>query len=214
MTDIFREIDEELRRENFAKLWARYGSYVIALVVVIVVATAGVVGWRQWQNRERRAEGVQYAAALDLAQAGKTAEAASAFSAIARTAGGGHAMLARFEEAAMRVRQGNLKAAVQIYDALAQDASLGQTYRTVALLLSARYGLETGDPKAAIARVKPLTDAANPWHATAIELTALAQLKSGDKTAALDSYKRLIGDASVPRDVRTRAREMVVALSQ
>ena len=41
MSDIFREIDEELRRDNFAKLWERYGQYLIGLAVLIVLITAG-----------------------------------------------------------------------------------------------------------------------------------------------------------------------------
>ncbi|MGH7002261.1 MAG: tetratricopeptide repeat protein, partial [Stellaceae bacterium] len=74
MSDIFQEIDEELRRENFAKLWERYGKYVIALAVVIVVIVAAVVEWRQYQLSQRRAEGVRYAVALDLARQGKDTE--------------------------------------------------------------------------------------------------------------------------------------------
>src|SRR5690349_4862887 len=35
MSDIFREIDEELRRDNIAKLWQRYGKYVIGLAVLL-----------------------------------------------------------------------------------------------------------------------------------------------------------------------------------
>ena len=55
MSDIFREIDEELRRDNFFKLWQRYGKYVIALAVVAVAITGLVVGWREYQLRQRQA---------------------------------------------------------------------------------------------------------------------------------------------------------------
>ena len=37
MSDIFREVDEDLRREQYKKLWERFGSYVIGLAVLIVV---------------------------------------------------------------------------------------------------------------------------------------------------------------------------------
>ena len=31
VSDIFREIDDELRRDNLLKLWSRYGKYIIAV---------------------------------------------------------------------------------------------------------------------------------------------------------------------------------------
>src|ERR1700756_294472 len=101
MSEIFREIDEELRRDNLGKLWARYGAYVIGLAVVLVVATAAVVGWREYQVRQSRAQSVRYAAAMALAQKNELAQAADAFALLAREGSGGPAMLARFQEAAL-----------------------------------------------------------------------------------------------------------------
>ena len=43
MADIFQEVDEEVRREQFKKLWQRYGNYIIAACILIVVAAAA---WR------------------------------------------------------------------------------------------------------------------------------------------------------------------------
>ena len=52
MSDIFREIDEELRRENLLKLWSRYGKYVIAVAVLAVLIAGSVVAWREHQARD------------------------------------------------------------------------------------------------------------------------------------------------------------------
>ena len=37
MSDIFREIEDELRRDNLRKLWSRYGRYVIAVALLVVL---------------------------------------------------------------------------------------------------------------------------------------------------------------------------------
>jgi hypothetical protein len=214
VSDIFQEVDEELRRENFAKLWARYGKYVIALAVVIVLATAGVTQWRQYQLRQRQTEGVRYAAALDLARQGKEKDAADAFATIARQASGGHATLARLEEAAIKSRSGDIAGAIAVYDTLANDGSLDPLYRDVATLLWAQASLKSGDPQAIIARAAPLTSADAPWHPTALELTALAQLKAGDRSAARATYQRIADDLSAPQGLRARATEMVAALTE
>ena len=209
MSDIFQEIDEELRRENFAKLWQRYGSYLIALAVVIVLATGAVAGWRQYQLTQRQAEGARYTLALDLARQGKDKDASEVFGEITRQAGAGRAMLARFEAASLKAKAGDVKDAVAQYQVLAADPSIDPVYRGLATLLWAQHQLKDGDPKAIIEALAPLTGLANPWHPSALELTALAQLKAGNKEEALATYQRLADDPGAPRGLRARAAEIV-----
>jgi hypothetical protein len=214
VSDIFQEVDEELRRENFAKLWARYGKYVIVLAVLVVLATAGVVQWRHYQQHQRETEGARYVGALNLAQQGKDKDAADAFAALARDSGGGRAMLARLQEAALKARAGDTAGAIAAYDALANDGSAEPVFRDLASLLAAQESLKDGDPKAIIAKLAPLTSADNPWHPSALELTALAQLKAGDRTAARATYQRLADDLTAPQGLRARATEMLTALAE
>jgi hypothetical protein len=213
LSDIFREIDEELRRDNFFKLWQRYGKYVIAAAVIAVAVTALAVGWRQYRVRQSQADGVRFAAALDLAHQGKDKDAADAFGAMAQDAHKGRALLARLEEAALRAKSGDADGALGLYDAISKDGSIDQTYRDVATLMAARLELDK-DPKQAQARLAPLTDAKNPWHASALELTAVAQLQAGDKDAARTTYQRIADDLAAPQGLRARAAEMVTALAQ
>ena len=213
MSDIFREIDEDLRREHYAKLWQRFGKHLIAAAVVVVIATALFVAWREYQGRQRQAEGLRYAAALDLARQGKDKDALDAFAAMAASTSDGRGVLARFEEAALRTKTGDRDGALAIYDQIAKTGSLEDTYRDLANLLAARLLVDKA-PKDAAQRLLPLTDAKNPWHATALELTAIADLKDGNKTEARATYQRIADDLGAPQGVRARAAEMVAALGQ
>lgn len=213
LSDIFREIDEELRRESVAQLWKKYGNYVIGLAVLVVIATAGVVGWRAYQEKQREAQGAEYASALDLAHSGKDADAAAAFASLAQTSDAGRAVLARFEEAASKIDTGDAAGAIAIYDQIAANGSVDSGFRDVATLLSARYTLDKGDPQTAIAKVQPLTSPTNAWRGLALELTALAELKSGDKTKAQKDFDNLGKDTTAPQGVRQRATAMAEALA-
>ena len=212
MSDIFREIDEELRRDNLAQLWKKYGTYVIALAVLIVIATAGVVGWRTYQDRQRAARGGEYASALDLAHQGKEADAAAAFASIAQRSDTGRAVLAQLEEAASKIDSGDASGAIAIYDRVAADGSVDSGFRDAASLLSARYTLDKGDPQTAIAKLQPLTAPTNAWHGLALELIATAELKSGDKAKAQKDFEALAKDTTVSQGVRQRAAEMAETL--
>jgi hypothetical protein len=213
LSDIFREIDEELRRDSLAQLWKKYGNYVIGLAVLIVFVTAAVVGWRTYQDKQREAQGGEYAAALDLAHQGKDSDAAAAFASLAQKADAGRAVLARFEEAASKVNSGDVPGAIAAYDQLAGDNSVGSAFRDAATMLSARYTIDKGDPQAAIAKLQPLTAATNAWHGLALELTAMAELKSGDNTKAQKDFDALGKDTTAPQAVRQRAAAMAEALA-
>lgn len=213
MSDIFREIDEELRRENLRQLWSRFGKYIIGVAVLAVVVTAAVMGWREYLYRQRQADGVRYAAALQLVEQGKNAEASAAFGELAQSSGGGIAALARLEEAAAKVKTGDVKGAVAIYDRLAANSDADPIFRDVATLLSARYGIEKSDPRAIVARLKPLTNAASPWHGLALELSGVAELKAGNTAKARADFELLTKDSAVSHAVRQRATEMLAAIS-
>lgn len=212
MTDIFREIDEELRRDNLLKLWARYRRYVIAFVVLVLVIAGGIMAWRDHQLSERRAQSVRYASALSLVGEGKDADAVKVFAAVGRE-GGGYATLALFEQAELLAKSGDHKGAVEAYEGIAADASLDPAFRDMAVLLSVMHGMPKADHKAIIDRLAPLTAAGNPWRPTALQLTAAARLESGDKAGALELYKTLADDLAAPQGMRARAAEMTAALA-
>ena len=64
MSDIFREIDEEVRRDKASAILKKYGNVFIAIAVL---AVAGVGGWQFWQQQERKkaeAVGAKFEAAM------------------------------------------------------------------------------------------------------------------------------------------------------
>jgi hypothetical protein len=212
VSDIFREIDEELRRDNLLKLWSRYRRYLIALAVLVVMAAGSIVAWRDHQLSERRAQSARYASALSLAREGKDADAARVFAAIAQE-GGGYATLASFEEAEYLAKSGDLKGAVAVYDRIASTSGLDPSFRELATMLSIMHGMSGAEPQSIVDRLAPLTASGNPWRPTALELTAAAKLASGDKDGALGVYKTLADDLTAPQGVRARAAEMAGALT-
>jgi len=213
VSDIFQEVDEDLRRDAALKLWRKYRGLVIALAVAIVVGSGGYSWWRYQDDRSRQSEEVAYSAALDLARGGKSAEAVEAMTALAPKAHAGRAMLARFEAAALKAKAGDAAGALAAYDALAKDSGIDDVYRNLATVLWGLNALDVEQPQAVIDRMAPLTDAGNPWHLSAIEVTAIAHLKAGDRAAARSDYQRLADDLSAPSSLRARAAEVAAALA-
>lgn len=211
MSDIFREIDEELRRDHLLKLLSRYWPYLAAIVGLAVVIAGGVAYWQQHQLSLRQAQSNRYAVAATLAGRGKSVEAAQLFGTVARE-GGGYAELAAFEQAALLAQSGHEKEALAIYHRIAAT-NPDPAFRGLAVLLAAMRQMPKTAPTETIARLKPLTAPGNPWRASALELTALAELEAGDRSGARRIYQGLVTDPAAPPGLRARAAAMATALA-
>lgn len=143
MTDIFKEIEEDLRAERLQNFWKRYSLAFALVALVIVLGSAGYVGWRDHQQGVRAAEGNKFSAALSLADKGDADAALAALSGVASTSSGGYAVLARLDAASLEASNGKIDDALKSYDAIAADAKLETVFRDLATL-SAGYLKSTG----------------------------------------------------------------------
>ncbi len=131
VTDIFQEVDEEVRREQLKKLWQRYGNYLIALCILVVVGVGAWRGYQWWETKQAAKSGAAFEQAVVLAEAGKHQEAEAAFAKLATDGTSGYRLLARLREAA-ELAPTDRKAAVGAYDAIAADNSAGQVIQDLA----------------------------------------------------------------------------------
>lgn len=214
MDNFIEEIDEELKRDRHLELWRKYGKYVVGAVLVVVIAVAGGVGWRQYQGNMRTETGLQFTDAVALAADGKAARALTAFRALSKDGSAGYRELARFREAALLADQGNQPAAAAVYDAIAKDDRIDPLFRNIGLLLYALNVADKTEPKALTERLKPLAQGTSPWRFSALEITALLHRRRGDVAAAKSIYKQLADDPAAPPRLRARAAEFVALLGK
>jgi hypothetical protein len=203
MSDIFNEIDEEIRREQLHKLWRRFGPLLILLAVLIVI---GVAGWRYWEHKTSKdaaAAGERYAAALALAQDGKTAEAEAALKAISADGPQGYRMLARFR-AATELAKTDPAGALAGFESISQDSSVSALLRDMARIRAAFLLVDSGSQADVASRVEVLAAPGNAWRHAARELMALAAWKAGDLAETRRWAQELIGDIEAPAGSRTR----------
>ena len=124
MSELFNEVDEEVRRDQLKKLWDQYSIYIIALALLII---AGVGGWRGYQYLEAKkaAEaGAAFDKAAELSEQNKHAEAEAAFADLAAKAPSGYRILARLRTAT-EVASRDPQAAAKMFDEIAADRSVG-----------------------------------------------------------------------------------------
>jgi hypothetical protein len=211
VSDIFNEVDEEVRREKLKQLWDRYSIVIIAAALLIVV---GVAGWRgyQWNENRKAAEaGAAFEAADALAEQGKHQEAEAAYAKVAADGTSGYRLLAKFREAAELSRR-DKPAAVKLYDEIAKMPSIGVLQAELAQIRAAMLLVDTAPLPELSARLEPLTARDRPFRHTARELLALASYRTGDAAAAKRWFEMITADAETPEATRSRV-DVLMALS-
>lgn len=204
MTDIFDEVGEDLRRDKLNRLWKRYGVLIIALAVLIVLATAAWRGWEYYAGQQAAANGEAYRAALAKAADGDHAATAESLLAFATTAPKGYAALARFRAASEHQAAGETDNALAAFDQLAKDGSIPAEMRDLAAIRAAMIAVDREDLAAIKARLAAYDTDISPWRFSARELIALAAVKAAawdDARAMLDKLK---ADPNAPQDVASR----------
>lgn len=211
---LIREIEEDLRKERYAKLWKSYGNYVIVGAVALVVGIAGFQAWRSYDLDRREAAGERLVGAMTLS-ADDPSAALGELQSLAENAGGDYAHLARFQEAALLASEGDQQAAMAIYRELATEAD-DPIYRDLAVVLGAQHQLAHAD--SSVDRVelertlKPITVDDNPWRYSAREIMGVLALRVGDNAKAVEIFSALASDPRAPQGLRSRAAELQAAV--
>lgn len=203
MTDIFQEVEEEVRRERYERLWKKYGNYVIGAAVLLVLGVAAYQGWRAYDLRERQQYSAQFAAAVQLQQGGKLPMAETAFQTLIKNATPGYAALARFHLAGVEEAQGKRdQAAATLRTVIAG----GDPVLAPAARVHLAWLLADSAPRAQVDMVvAPLKGPANPWRFAADEVGAYLDLHNGKRAQAIATYDRLSQDMAAPEAMRRRA---------
>ena len=211
MSDILREVDEELRRERYQKLWERYGIYVVGAAIALVLAVAGWRGWEWYVAREAAKAGARFETALELDAAGKQSEAEEILTALAKDAPSGYRTLARFRIAA-ELSKRDRPAGAGAYDALADDTSVEASFRDLARVRAALALVDTASASEIARRLDPLIAGNSAFKASAREILALARFRAGERDAARRLFVEIVADPETPPSLRSRAQLMLALL--
>ncbi|MGK6321036.1 tetratricopeptide repeat protein [Sphingomonas sp. DT-204] len=208
----FREVDEQLRRDQAIALWRRWG---IAIVVVAVLALAAFGGWLYWQSHRQAKAGEQsitFNKALDELGNRRTEAARPMLEQLAKEGTPGYAALSKFTLADLALEKNDLKGAAARFAEVANDNAAAEPLRNLALVRQTLAEYDTLQPQVVIDRLRPLAIKGNPYFASAAEMTAVAYLRTGRKDLAGRMFGDIAKDETVPASVRQRAVQMAGVL--
>ncbi len=211
MSELFDEVDEDVRREQLKKLWDRYSIYIVAAALLVVAAVGGWRGYQYLEAKKAAEAGAAFDKAVELAEQNKTADAEAAFNNLATTAPAGYRMLARLRAAA-EVAAHDPQGAVKLYDDISTDRSIGALEQELARIRAAGLLVDTATYPAMVQRLEASTTPQATFRHSARELLALSAWHANDSAAARKWLDLIANDAETPAGLRSRAEALQALL--
>src|SRR3546814_10838155 len=130
------------RRHTICALVTGVQTCALPIFVAALLALGGFLYWRHHQEQVAGTQGEQFQQAIDALGANKVDEASKQLAPLAASDIDGYRAMARFTEADILLQKNDLKGAAAKFASIAQDQSLAESFRDLALIrqTAAEYG--------------------------------------------------------------------------
>lgn len=208
----YREVDEELRKEQMSGWWKRYGWLAIAGVVLLLAAIGGAIWWDNQRQQQAGENAETLTQIFKDVQAGKAEGHDEQLNRLIADGSDGYRAAALLTRADLALQANNEAAAVAAFREVAADEDLPQPYRNLALIRQTAVEYDRLQPAQVIERLRPLAQPGNSWFGSAGEMVAIAYLKQNQPQQAAPIFAAMAKDETIPETIRSRAVQMAGAL--
>lgn len=208
MTDVFEQVEEELRSERYKRLARTWGPVVGGVLVLALIAALAFWGWDSLQTRQAGAASESYNTGLEALQSGDLAAAETAFAEAEERGNGAYKALALNQRAGIAVQNERIEDAVRLFDEAA-SASRDPILADMARLKAAYLVMDTAPLEQLVDRLEPLGEDDRPFAPYAQEALALSRLQHGEAQAAREMFVLLSLGQDVPESVRARSQAAI-----
>lgn len=200
------EVSEELRRDRAVYYLRKYGWIALLVVALIVGGTA----WNEWRKASAQASAEAFGeAVLGALENNDTDARIAALSEIEATgAQQGVLQLLRAGE----LLETDRAAALDAFQAAAEDTSLPDAYRQLAALKRVMAGEATLPLSERQTVIAGLSQPGQPFRPLALEQSALLALEAGETERAIEILQDLLAQSDVSQALRQRVTQLLTGL--
>lgn len=203
--DIFNEVDESVKEEEFAKWLKKYGPKLIALSLIVVLFTVGRVVYSNYKNSKNESQTVilndiAYLKSDDVDQIKAKAQELDA----------NHKFLADFMTAGAYAEKGELVEANKIYEEILKDRGVSEEYKRIASIYIAQNILNMNDGNLDRAKelISPMLNKEDSFYYIVMEYSSIIELKKGNIEEAKKILAELSDDVDAPSKIIERSAKL------
>ena len=170
-----REVDENLRRDQLRDMAKSYGKWLIAAVVLLLVAVGGYLFWQDRQKQQVAEQSEAMSAAIDKIGEGNVKGATADLEPLTGASNDVVRASSELARAALALRQNDRKTALEIYKRIAADDGMPQPYRDLATVRGTMVEYDQLKPDEIIGRLSLLAEPADDVTPVAASPASIAR---------------------------------------
>ena len=209
MANIFREVDEDIRKERYINLFRKYGVYVIALIVIIVGTLAGIQFYSGYQVNKNEMLFAEYVNIIEN-NSDDTLEKLSDSGNTSNLFLNGMYLLKRSD---LLVASGQIDQATLLLSEAIENNNLNKIHNDVAIYKLLMINIETLSIEEIKSYQNKLISEVDAFYLIE-ELIAIKFLIEGQKEDAIKKFSELSTNNSVPIEIKNRSAVFIKIANQ
>ncbi len=209
MANIFREVDEDIRKERHINLFRKYGVYVIAIIVIIVGTLAGIQFYSGYQVNKNEMLFAEYINIIEN-NSDDTLEKLSDSGNTSNLFLNGMYLLKRSD---LLVASGQIDQATLLLSEAIENNVLNKIHNDVAIYKLLMINIEILSIEEIKSYQNKLISEVDAFYLTE-ELIAIKFLIEGQKEDAIKKFSELSTNNSVPIEIKNRSAVFIKIASQ
>ena len=209
MANIFREVDEDIRKERYINLFRKYGVYVIAIIVIIVGTLAGIQFYSGYQVNKNEMLFAEYINIIEN-NSDDTLEKLSDSGETSNIFLNGMYLLKRSD---LLVASGQIDQATLLLSEAIENNNLNKIHNNVAIYKLLMINMETLSIEEIKSYQNKLISEVDALYLIE-ELIAIKFLIEGQKEDAIKKFSELSTNNSVPIEIKNRSAVFIKIANQ
>ena len=209
MANIFREVDEDIRKERYINLFRKYGVYIIAIIVIIVGTLAGIQFYSGYQVNKNEMLFAEYINIIEN-NSDDTLEKLSDSGNTSNLFLNGMYLLKRSD---LLVASGQIDQATLLLSEAIENNTLNKIHNDVAIYKLLMINIETLSIEEIKSYQNKLISEVDAFYLTE-ELIAIKFLIEGKKEDAIKKFSELSTNNSVPIEIKNRSAVFIKIANQ
>lgn len=196
MSELLREIEEDLRNERLQKLWQRFGKVMVGVSVSVVVVTIAYVIWQDQHFAKQTSLTARLMKGAEQSNAGQYKEAIAAFEALANDTSGDYRTIVLLHKAKAEKLANHVDTAGKTYSQVISEGkgNFDNPYIALASVLAANDKDTATAPQQGTAFYYTRSE----WHGWQL-------VTAGKATEAKTVFSALAQNMEAPSSLRERA---------
>ena len=203
MADIFDEVSEDLRKDQYKQIWLKYKKIIISLVSIFVLSVIAFKYIQHYQEKKKIEVATLYFNGLNEIKNKNYDKAEDIFKEIIKSANLGYTVLSHFKLASIYLNKKDFQSMERNYNKIINLDKINKSYKEYALFLKITNSPNINNDKK-IELLKPILTSPGEFQPIASELEILYLIENKKFENAKNKLEKLLKQKNISNNQKNR----------